>query len=715
MKAILLVSILHLSIFAGAQQISNAKSYEKEVSSLLKKMTIEEKIAQLKQPYYTKPDRAEIDKQIAKKGLGSILFTARDIISPEERNATQRIAVEESRLGIPILFGYDVIHGYSTIFPSSLGMASSWDEDLVKSAAAASADEAAHWGVDMAFSPMVDVSRDPRWGRISECAGEDVLLNSRLGAAFVKGLQGESLADESSVASCVKHFVGYGASMGGRDKAYTEISKRSLHEIYLPPFKACVDAGAQSIMTAFNDVSGVPSTANDYTINHILKKEWGFDGLVLSDWDAVVELQNHGISSNEKESAIAAINAGVDMEMKSHCYDNLIEAIKEKKVSMKTIDDAVKRVLRLKFRLGLFDNPYVDVTKGYAKQLTKENRSAARLAAAESMILLKNTENTLPLKPETSKTHLISVVGPMAHSFDMIGYWIGIGKYSDVIRPYDGIKANAPKDFYIMPGTERRAKRPISIVCIGEAGDWFGESGGQHSIEPPRSQVELVKECKKLSSKVVVVVFSGRPLVLTEILPYADAVVQAWHPGTEAGNAVADILFGKVNPSGKAPASFLKSTGQTPVFYSDRVGGRPTEDKYELLDGKPLFPFGFGLSYSTFEYTDFSLSANTMKAKNDSIKAKVTVKNTSNVKGKEVVQLYIHDLVASHTVPQQQLIDFKKVEIEPNQSIEVEFTIVPSQLALVNEELDWVVEKGDFDIMIGGASNKTMKEKLTIK
>ena len=711
MKLIKLLLLLFVVVVANAQK-STVNNEEKYVSELLKRMTLEEKLGQLNQPIFVKGTKFDsLLVKIKQSKVGSLCVVNNGALTVSQRNQLQKAAVENSRLGIPVLFGFDVIHGYKTIFPTPLGMSASWDEDMIVDASQIAAREARSAGFDMTFSPMVDVSRDPRWGRISECSGEDVLLNARLGAAAVRGYQGKDLTDHANIGSCVKHFVGYGLSQGGRDKQFAEVSQRSLLDTYLPPFEACVKAGAISVMTGFNDISGVPATANHYTLTEILKQKWGFDGFTLSDWDAVFELMNHGIAGTEKEAAEKAINAGTDMEMKSDTYiSNLAKSVQEGTVKIKTIDDAVIRILRMKYRLGLFQNPYTDESAHSKLFLNPSHLAVARRAASESMVLLKNN-GILPLKSDVKR---ISVTGPFATNRDMLGWWIGSGEQTDVVTIVDGMTNNAPKGVEIINGTDPRHETGISVVCVGEPGNTFGESHCLTDITLSASQVELIRETKKSGNKVIAVVFNGRPLALTPIMEYVDALVIAWHPGTEAGNAVADVLFGKTNPSGKLTASFVKSTGQIPLYYSDRISGRPKEDRYLDNDANPLFPFGFGLSYTNYAYSNLKLSTNSIK-QNGQIEVSVDIKNTGNVDGKEIVQLYVHDMVAFVTRPQKELKDFQKVFIPKGETKTVKFTLSGSQLAFYNQQLNKVVEPGEFRLWVAPDSQSGLSTVFTVK
>jgi beta-glucosidase len=624
----------------------------------------------------------------------------------------QRIAIEKSRLGIPILFSFDVIHGYKTIFPTPLALSSSWDTELVKQSARIAAREAFVSGINLTFSPMVDVSRDARWGRISESSGEDVLLTMRFGRAMVEGYQGTQLNAKYSIGACVKHFVGYGAAIGGRDYQFTELSERALRETYLPPFHECLKAGAVSVMSAFNDISGVPASANPFTLKQILRDEWNFKGFVVSDWQSVAELIKHGIADSEKNAALAGIKAGVDMEMTSNCYATLIEEVKSNRLPIKVIDDAVKHVLRIKFELGLFENPYTLEEEEIKEQLTEEHRSFARKAAAECMVLLKNN-NILPLKNPFGR---YTVLGEWANNKDLIGWWTGNADKCDVVTVIEGLKSNKPSGVRISQTADLQSNNSDTvIVCIGESGNMFGENHSRSELDLPWGQTEQIRQLKENGKTIIVIIFNGRPLVLTEIQKYADAIIMAWHPGVEAGNALADILFGKVNPSGHLTVSLPKKSGQVPLFYCDRNSGRPEYNHYIDVDAQPLFPFGYGLSYTSFSYKNMVLSKNQI-SKNDRVKVSVEVSNTGKYTGKEVVQLYIHDKVASITQPQKKLIDFLKIELKPGEMKTVSFEISPGQLSIFDKDLHSVIESGDFDVWIGQDSNDIKQHKvLTIK
>ncbi len=695
----------------NSTQLDNAT--ESKITALLEKMTLDEKIGQLSQPVLFIESREDLREAIKKGEVGSFCVIKKSQITPELYNELQRIAVEESRLGIPILFGFDVIHGFRTIFPNPLGISSSWNEQTMMDAADVAASEARYFGIHMAFSPMVDVARDPRWGRIAEGAGEDVELNKRMGAAIVRGFMGDGLDKPDQIGACAKHFVGYGMALGGRDKQFCEISPRTLLDTYLPPFKACVDAGAVSFMAALHDISGVPATANHYTLTEVLKDDWGFNGFVLSDWDSVVEVISHGTVADEEGAAASALAAGTDVEMKSTTYkEYLPQAIESGKVSMDRVDDAVRRLLRIKYRLNLFDNPYIDVKKGHEMQLTQENRATARRVASESMILLKNDNEILPL---SGNSGTIAVTGSLAHTNDLYGHWKGNGNFNDVVTAFAGLDANKPSGVKILDATNSDVDADMAIVCVGEPSSAFGESNDVSDITLTADHVKAVKEAKEKYKKVIVVVFCGRPLVLTPIVDIADAILIAWHAGTEAGNALADILYGKVNPTAKTTCSFLKSTGHIPLYYSDRKSGRPKEDNYTDMMAEPLFPFGFGLNYTTFEYRNLRISSPTMSKDGGKIIVSIDVRNAGRRPSEEIVQLYIHDIVADVTRPQMELKDFKKVYIKNGESIIVKFEITPDQLSYFNSKLEEVVEPGEFDLWVGGSSTTCLHKNFVVE
>lgn len=676
------------------------KPIETRVNDLLGRMTLEEKIGQLNMPALLKVDD-KLKLQLKNAEIGAFCGVRFYQLTAAQRDSLQQLAYENSRLGIPVIFAFDVIHGYRTIFPIPLALSATWNPLLVKQTAQLAALEASVDGINMTFSPMVDVSRDARWGRISESSGEDVLLNQSFAKAMVEGYQGSDLNAPGAIGSCVKHFVGYGAAIGGRDYQFTELSERALRETYLPPFDWAVNSGAVSLMSAFNDISGTPATANYFSLTKVLRGEWNFKGFVVSDWKSVEELKDHGIVGTDLEAAKAALHAGTDMEMESNCYKQLKNKSYLTKIDLEKIDLAVQRVLRVKFQLGLFEQPFIQTTAILNKIKSTENRTLARKAASESMVLLKN-DNILPL---TNSTKRITLLGEWANSSDVLGWWTGNGNRSDVITVAKGLADNAPKGVQIFAGAEPQSQNDSTIiVCVGESGNMFGENNCRTDLELPWGQTEQIKQLKGSGKKVIVVVFNGRPLVLTEIIKYADAVILAWHPGTETGNALADILFGKENPSGHLTVSLPKKTGQVPLFYSERNSGRPANNRYVETDAEPLFPFGYGLSYTKFEYSNMRVSKNQF-SETDTLELSITVKNNGNWSGKDVIQVYMHDKVAKFTQPKKKLIDFRKIELKKLETKEVQFKIPAKAFAILDSNYQPVIEPGDFDIWIGSDSN----------
>ena len=668
----------------------------------------------------------KIKQDIRDGKIGSILVTKRTSLNPGLKNQLQKMAVEGSRLGIPMIFGHDVIHGFKTIFPTSLAQSCSWDTSLVRQAASIAAKEASSYGVDWTFAPMIDVSRDARWGRIAECFGEDTYLNQCFGVASVKGFQGENLADEDHVVACLKHFVGYGAALGGRDYQYTDISERSMNEVYLPPFKACVDAGALTVMSAFNDINGVPASANKKYLTNELKDKWAFTGFIVSDWDAIEQLTYHGYAADSLDAVIKAFNAGIDMEMKSGiAYKLNSEHIKEE-----VIDDAVRRILFVKFRKGLFDNPYVDENRAAKEILTNDHRLLARKVATETMVLLENKNNILPVK---NKPLNIAVVGPFAKEKQIMGWWRSFGDEKDVVTVFEGMKKNAPDQVTIQDRITNTTD--IIVACVGERYNTFGENHCRSDIGLPGDQSEMIEKLGKYGKPIITVVFNGRPLALLPEKENSDALLIAWHPGTEGGNALADILFGVKNPSAKLTTSFPAKTGHIPVFYNDRNSGRPwnnnylkeshskdenSTDDFEPWNNRiqkespaPLYPFGYGLSYTTFLYSDLVVPERIGADGIIEVSAKVT--NIGDYTGAEVVQLYIQDMVGSTTRPVKELKGFKRVNLKSGDSQLVKFALSVSELAVLNEDMVPVVEKGTFNIWVGTSSVEGLKGSFMVE
>ena len=693
---------------------------EKKIDDLLSQMTLHEKIGQMNQL-----SGGDWLTEAAEKGeVGSIL----NCVDPAEINRIQKAAVERSRLGIPILVSRDVIHGFKTIFPIPLGLAATFDPELVESGARVAAVEAASCGVRWTFSPMLDISRDPRWGRIAESSGEDPYLDAVMGAAMVRGYQGNG--DSTSIAACLKHFVGYGATEGGRDYNTVELSERTLRNVYFPAFQAGVDAGAMTLMTSFNTIDGVPSTGNKWLLQDVLRGEWGFDGMIVTDWNSSGEMIMHGFAKDLKDATDLAVNAGVEMDMMSYGYISFIEElVKEKKISEKQIDDAVRDILRLKFRLGLFDNPYVKEEGSGDVLYAPPHLEAAKQSAIESAILLKN-DNALPLK--NVKTLLVT--GPLADApYEQMGTWAFDGDETHSVTPLAALK----KDYNVIyePGTAFSRDRSIAgiakakaaasradaiVVFAGEEAILSGEAHCLSNLNLQGAQSELIAAMRQTGKKVIVVVMAGRPLTIGRDLENCDAMLYSFHPGTMGGEAIADLLSGKAVPSGKTPVTFLKTVGQAPMYYNHLNTGRPNTGTETLLMDLPLkagqtsngctsyyldsgygplFPFGYGLSYTTFEYSDIALDSREYTAA-DTIKVKFTLKNSGEYAGIEVAQLYVRDLVGSIARPVKELKGFQRVALNAGESKVVDFSLPVSALAFWNINNEYIVEPGDFQLWV---------------
>ncbi|KUF18598.1 glycosyl hydrolase [Streptomyces silvensis] len=708
-------------------------------------MTVEEKLGQLQQlawSWDTGPGGGETKdvEEAARAGrLGSVL----SIFGARSSNALQRIAVEESRLGIPLLFGLDVIHGFWTTFPIPLAQAASFDPDVSRRDAEVSAKEARSNGVHWAFSPMMDVTHEPRWGRIAEGSGEDPYLTAAFAAAKVEGYQGRGrhgYGAKDRVAACAKHFVAYGGAEGGRDYNTVDVSESRLRNLHLPPFKAALDAGAATVMASFNTVGGVPAHGNSHTLTGILKEEWGFDGVVVSDWTGVQELVAHGFAEDGAAAARLSLNAGVDMEMVSTTLrEHGRKLVREGRISEHRLDDAVARVLRLKFALGLFENPYVDEDSAIDGP-TAAARRAAREAAARSMVLLKNEGGTLPLK---ASVRSIAVVGPFGDSDDLLGTWVvpAAAKKYPSVKVLDAVRRAAPdaKVTYargVTPEGTSTAGIPaavaaaeaadVTVVVVGEPPALSGEAAARSDIGLPGAQERLVRAVAATGKPFAVVLVNGRPLTTGGWLADAPAVLEAWHPGVEAGNAVADVLFGKVNPGGKLPVSFPRTVGQIPVHYNHESTGRPYDadnkysSKYLDLPPDPQFSFGHGLSYTTFEIGAPKLSRTSVPAgalhAGDTLEVSVTVSNTGDRAGDEVVQLYVHDLAASITQPVRKLRGFRRVTLGAGRSTVVRFRIGAKDLGFWTNDPhgEFLVEEGRFDLYVGNSSTAKAKRTLTV-
>jgi len=706
---------------------------EARVNALLAKMTLEEKLGQLQQldgegNGTFRPEHLEL----ARKGLlGSTL----NVRGAKQVNQLQHVAVDESRLKIPILFGYDVIHGYRTIFPIPLAQASSWDPAVAERASTIAAKETYATGLRWTFAPMVDIARDPRWGRITEGAGEDPYLGSAFARAQVNGFQGSNYNTPNKILACAKHFVGYGAAEGGRDYNTTEISENTLRSVYLPPFKAAVDAGVGTLMSAFNDLNGVPTSANHFTLTKLLRDEWKFEGFVVSDYTAVKELINHGYAANDAEAAQKSLSAGVDMEMVSRTFNQYGPTLlKEGRLSQKEIDEAVKRILRIKFRLGLFDHPFADETLEQNAFLTPDSRAAARELAARSMVLLKNNNNALPLNKSVAS---IAVIGPLADDNRApLGWWSSDGKDADTVTPLQGLKnkVSAQTKINYAKGCEISGdsksgfqdavtaanNSEVAIVFVGEAKEMVGEAASRSTLNLPGVQLDLVKAIQATGKSTIVVLVNGRPPTIGWIVENVPAILESWMGGTESGNAIADILFGDVNPGGKLPVTFPRDVGQVPIYYNHMNTGRPPDpasrfnSKYQDLPSTPQFPFGFGLSYTKFEVANVQLSADRIPL-NGSVKVTADVKNVGQRAGDEVAQLYIRDVAASVTRPVKELKGFQRVSLQPGETKRVEFTLDPERLSIWNSELKFVVEPGEFKVMVGTSSEQLIEKTLTVE
>lgn len=706
-------------------------------------MTKSEKIALIKAQAAKMLDN-NITQPIRDGKIGSLL----NITDPVMVNKLQKAAMDESRLGIPMIIGRDVIHGFKTIFPIPLGQAASFNPQMIEDGARIAAIEARSTGVNWTFAPMLDISRDARWGRIAESLGEDPYLGGQLGAAMVRGFQGNgNLADPNAIAACVKHFIGYGAAEGGRDYNSTNIPPHLMRNIYLPPFHNSIKAGAATLMTSFNDNDGIPASGNSYILKNILRDEWKFDGFVVSDWASIGEMIAHGFAKDDKQAAEISANAGLDMEMVTGAYlKYLPELIKEGKVSMATVDNAVRNILRIKFRLGLFENPYVDTNKA-SVMYADAHMKAARRAAVESAILLKNDNNTLPL----AESKKIAVIGPMANApHDQLGTWIFDGDKNHTVTPIGALKGDYKHIRYVYEpalafsrekntanfekAKQAAASADVAVVFLGEESILSGEAHSLSNINLIGVQSELLKAVKSTGKPVVLVIMAGRPLTIERDLPFADAVLFNFHPGTMGGPAIFDLLFGKANPSGKLPATFVREVGQIPMYYNHNNTGRPAPEKVMGLDeieleagqtslgntsfyldsGKdPLYPFGYGLSYSMFEYSGLTLSSASIPM-NGTLTARVTLKNTSNVDGTEVAQLYIQDIVGSVVRPVRELKGFQRVALKAGESKIIEFKLSADDLAFYGRDLIKRTEAGDFNIWIGGDSNASLKSTFSV-
>jgi beta-glucosidase len=736
---------------AAAQTKNDETKMNSFVNNLMSKMTLDEKIGQLNlvtaggQSKTGSVVNEGVEGNIKKGAIGGIF----GVWGTNYIGKAQEIAIKESRLHIPLIFGLDVIHGHRTIFPIPLGMSATWDMDLIEQSAHIAAQEATAEGLNWVFSPMVDIARDPRWGRISEGSGEDPWYGSQVAKAMVKGYQGTNMKNADAVMACVKHFALYGGAEAGREYNTVDMSLIKMYQDYLPPYKAAVDAGAGSFMSSFNTINGVPATGNKWLLTDLLRKQWGFKGFVVSDYTAVNELTNHGLGDLQEVSALA-LRAGLDMDMVGQGFlTTLQKSLKEGKVTQLEIDQACRRVLEAKYKLGLFDNPKksIDAGREQKEELTSDHRKIAREIAEHSFVLLKNSNQTLPLK----KSGTIALVGPLAdnHS-EMLGTWVVAGDPSKSVSVMEGIKnvvGNNVKILYargsnitedsllsersyffgqkqikdprspqemIEEAVETAKKADVIVAVVGESANMSGESSSRSDISIPKSQEDLLIALSKIGKPLVIVLFNGRPLTLTWEDKHAAAILDAWAPGTEAGNAIADVIFGNYNPAGKITATFPRSVGQIPIYYNHKNTGRPFDGKgpakfksdYIDISNNPLYPFGYGLSYTTFNYGDVSLNKSSLKG-NEILTATVTVTNTGKFAGEEVVQLYISDPVASISRSVKELKNYKKINLQPGEKKEVIFNITPNDLKFYNANLKYDWEPGQFIIQIGTNSNYT--------
>jgi len=737
-KFLLIVSL------GAATACSHVDDTERRAERILSQMTLDEKIGQMNQ--LTQGDERWMSDMVRSGATGCIL----NEVDPATVNRLQRIAVEKSRLGIPLLFSRDVIHGFRTIFPIPLGQAATFDPELVERGARIAAVESSACGIRWTFSPMLDIARDPRWGRIAEGSGEDPYLTSVMGAAMVRGYQTDDPSDPTSMAACAKHFIGYGAAEGGRDYNGTPITERTLYNIYMPPFEACVDAGALTLMTSFNEIDGIPSTGNRHLLKDVLRERMGFDGMVVTDWNSAGEMIAHGYVADLKGAAETAIDAGVDMDMMSHSYINHLKTlIDEGRVSIKSIDAAVLNILKLKLRLGLFDNPYVDESRASRELYAPEHLAAAKRAAEESAVLLKNDGAALPLKGVRS----VLVTGPMADAqHDQLGTWTFDGESDRTVTPLAAIRnlygdkvrvIYEPALKYSRDTDKSKLSRVTSlartvdavVVFVGEEAILSGEAHSLSNIDLQGAQSELLKAAKVGGKPVVAVVMAGRPLTIGRNLADCDAMLYSFHPGTMGGAALAELIFGDAVPSGKTPVTFLKEVGQAPYYYNRNNTGRPASGEELLLNDiplcagqtslgcssyyldtgfGPLFPFGYGLSYTTFEYGDVVLDRDTYTS-DGTVKVKFTLTNTGEYDGVEVAQLYVRDLVGSVVRPVRELKRFARIPLKAGETKECAFELPVSELAFVGADYERKVEAGDFLLWVAGDSASGEAVEFSVK
>jgi beta-glucosidase len=723
--AVIIAFALSLT-FPPSSHSQKPQDVEARINALLARMTLDEKLGQLQQLDGEANGNFRTEHlELVRQGLlGSTL----NVRGAQKTNELQRLAVTESRLKIPLIFGFDVIHGYRTIFPMPLAEAATWDPSAVERAASIAAAEARASGVHWTFAPMVDIARDPRWGRIVEGSGEDPYLGSVMARARVRGFQGADYSAADKVVACAKHWVAYGAAEAGRDYNTTDVSERTLREVYFPPFKAAVDAGVGTLMSAFNDLNGVPASANHFTLTEVLRGEWKFDGFVVSDYTSVEELIKHGVATNGSEAAREALNAGVDMEMVSRLYKTHAgKLINDRQLSEQTINEAVRRILRIKFRLGLFERPYADVALERSAVFNNANVAAAREVAARSLVLLKNDHEVLPLDKNVQS---IALIGPLADSqADILGSWTGDGKSEDAVTLLQGLKTKVPQakinyakgceinsdDTSGFAAAVSAAKdSDIVVIAVGESAQMSGEAASRSSLDLPGRQLDLVKAVQAAGKPTIIVLMNGRPLTINWLAENTPAILETWFAGTEAGHAIADVLFGDVNPGGKLPVTFPRSVGQIPLYYNHKNTGRPPDannkytSKYLDLDWRPLFPFGYGLSYTEFKITNLRLSGQRILP-GGKLTLSVDVENIGKRAGDEVVQFYLRDVAASVTRPVKELKGFQRVTLRAGEKKRVEFTLGPEQLGFYDRTMKFAVEPGEFEVMVGPNSEDLIK------
>ncbi len=727
-----------MSTSVASPSSTDARSIDSRVDALLAEMTLKEKVGQMAQVNVGDSYIHDILADGLRDGdVGSVL----NVVDVGVVNELQRIAVEESRLGIPLLVGRDVIHGFKTVMPIPLGQAASWNPDVVRAGARVAAREAATTGINWTFAPMIDISRDARWGRIAESLGEDPYLASVLGAAMVEGFQGEDLSAPGTIAACGKHFAGYGASESGRDYATTNIPENEMRNVYLRPFRAAVDAGVAALMTSFSDIDGVPATANSFLLRTILRDEWGYDGFVVSDWDSVRQLSIHGLTANDREAAFEAATAGVSMEMHGDAFEkHLVSLVEEGAVDIAVVDEAVAGILRAKFELGLFDDPYTDAD-ALPPIANADALETARRAALQSAVLLKNDNHALPLSREELSS--VAIIGPLADApYEQLGTWIFDGDPALSVTPLDAIRdfVGDEIDIRYVKALDTSRSRDTGafddafdaadesdavVLFLGEESILSGEAHSRADINLPGAQAELVAKIREAGKPVIAVILAGRPLTLTNVVDQVDAILYAWHPGTMAGPALTDLLFGVESPSGKVPATFPRMVGQIPIYYNQKNTGKPpSPDTVVLIDEidakapqlstgmtafhldagyTPLFAFGHGLSYATFDYDNIRLSAEEIGI-GESLTVSVDVLNNSDIPADEVVQLYVRDLVGNVTRPVRELKGFKRLRIGARETVTVEFELHTDDLAFYARNNKLITEPGEFHLWVGGSS-----------